>query len=85
MQSSRNGAVASLANVSHQQSLQLLTDEGLAELLQVSRRQIWKLLARGVLPEPTRLGRSVRWRASDIEAWIANGCRIDADGKTVAK
>jgi len=58
--------------------VELLTDSEVAALVKVSRRQIWNLLAKGNLPEPVRLGqsRSVRWRRSDIERWIANGCRI---------
>jgi len=62
------------------QGLELLTDVEIAELLKISRRQTWKLLAMGRLPEPIRLGgsRSVRWRADDIHRWIANGCRAEA-------
>ncbi len=42
--------------------------------LKVSVRQIWKLCASGRLCPPVRLGRSVRWRASDIDEFIREGC-----------
>lgn len=55
--------------------MELYTDVEIAELIKVSRRQIWKLLAMGRLPEPIRISRSVRWRRTDIDNWIENGCR----------
>lgn len=63
--------------------MELLTDAEIATLIKVSRRQVWKLLAMGRLPEPIRIGRSVRWKKTDIEAWIANGCRVESQGKAV--
>lgn len=45
-----------------------------ASLLNLSQRAIWKLLAVGRLPRPVRLGRSVRWRAAELSAWIGAGC-----------
>ena len=39
----------------------------LAELLGISQRHVWKLVARGVL-QPVRLGRSVRFLRSDVLA-----------------
>jgi excisionase family DNA binding protein len=41
-----------------------------AELLGISRRHVWKLLASGRLPEPIRLGRSVRWLRDDLLAHL---------------
>ena len=58
--------------------MELYTDVEISELVKVSRRQIWKLLAMGKLPAPIRLGRSVRWRRTDIDKWIENGCRVEA-------
>lgn len=54
--------------------MQLLKDGEVARRLGVSRRQVWKLLAGGQLPEPVRVGGSVRWREADIVAWIQAGC-----------
>lgn len=53
----------------------LLNVKELAERLGVSTRQCWKLLSSGRLPAPVRLGRSVRWRESDIADFV----RLDCD------
>ena len=46
----------------------------LAALLNVSVRTIRTLDAAGKLPRPVKIGgRSVRWVASEIEAWLAAG------------
>jgi len=52
----------------------LLSVRDLAVLLQVSERAVWSWLASGRLPAAVRVGRLVRWRASDVEAWLAAGC-----------
>jgi len=54
--------------------VQLLSVGELAKRLMVSKRTIWSMLSSGRLPRPIRLGRSVRFRASDIEQWIELGC-----------
>ena len=45
-----------------------------AEMLGVSLRGIWRMRDGGRLPVPVTLGRLVRWRESDISAWIGAGC-----------
>ena len=65
---------------------ELLTDGDVARLLKLSRRQVWKLLAMERICKPVRMGRSVRWRAADIEWFIAVGCDMaafDGDRKEV--
>jgi len=52
----------------------LLRVQEVGQRLGVSARQVWKLLAAGRLPSPVRLGRSVRWRESDIGDFIRLGC-----------
>lgn len=52
---------------------QLLTVRHLAELLEVSVRHIWRLNAMGKLPGPVKLGKAVRWRATEIETWLDAG------------
>lgn len=52
----------------------LLTARNVAALLNVSQRHIWKLLSSGRLPQPVRLGRSVRWRRDELTAWMDAGC-----------
>jgi excisionase family DNA binding protein len=55
---------------------QLLQVKEVARLLKISVRQVWKLTASGKLPNPVRIAGSVRWRESDIEAWIQGGCNL---------
>jgi len=51
--------------------LRLITVEKVAELLAVSTRHVWRLVATGRLPAPVRLGRrSARWRPGDLESFI---------------
>lgn len=53
---------------------EMLRDTECAELIDVSRATWWSLNARGLVPEPVRIGRSVRWRANEIRAWLDAGC-----------
>lgn len=39
-----------------------------AELLDVSERQWHRLVQRGLLPRPIKLGRNTRWRLAAVEA-----------------
>ena len=55
------------------ETVELLTVREVARLLKLSTRQIWKLSSAGKLPAPVRLGRSVRWRASDLARFLAVG------------
>jgi excisionase family DNA binding protein len=52
----------------------LLTREDLCRELQLSMRTLSRLLSGGKMPLPLRIGRNVRWRATDIEEWIEQGC-----------
>ncbi len=52
----------------------LLAVGEVARLLSISIRATWKFVAAGRLPAPVRLGRSVRWRAAELDAWISAGC-----------
>ena len=66
---------------------QLIDAKQLAGLLCLSVRRIWRLYAAGELPPAIRIGRTVRWKLSDIRQWIdekndmahAIGILIDAD------
>lgn len=57
----------------------LVTAEQLAEILQVSTRTVWRMRSAGQLPKPVRIGGNVRWRAQDLEVWIAGGCKPAAE------
>jgi predicted DNA-binding transcriptional regulator AlpA len=53
---------------------QLITVAQLAEKLQLGQRSIWRYRDEGRMPPPVRLGKNVRYRVNDIEAWIDAGC-----------
>jgi len=46
----------------------------LAEMLDVSLRQVWRLNSADKLPKPIRLGGSVRWNRAEVTAWFEAGC-----------
>jgi len=48
----------------------LVKDKGVAELFQISRREVWRLTSAGVLPAPVKLGGSTRWRYVDLESLV---------------
>ncbi len=52
----------------------LLTIEDLSVILKLSKRTLWRMRSACQLPKPIRLGNSVRWRVSDIEAWLNQRC-----------
>ena len=61
--------------ISHASSAEALTytPKELADALKVSVRTLRRLDAAGRLPLPTKIGRSLRWRCTEIEAWLAAG------------
>jgi predicted DNA-binding transcriptional regulator AlpA len=68
--------MSSAARAPDNSDVLLIDVKGLATLLAVSPRMVWKLRDAGGLPQPVRLGssRCVRWIRSDIAQWIAEGC-----------
>ncbi|MBX7165916.1 MAG: hypothetical protein K1X74_06165 [Pirellulales bacterium] len=52
----------------------LICADELATILKVSKRTLWRLLSGAKLPQPLHIGRSPRWRLTEINAWIAAGC-----------
>lgn len=48
----------------------LLTIKQIQEQIQASRVSIWRWEKEGKFPKHIKLGRSIRWRESDIQAWI---------------
>jgi len=50
----------------------LLSVDGVARLLSVSVRTVWKLTSTGELPSPIKLPgtRVVRWRRSEVLEWV---------------
>lgn len=52
----------------------LISAETIAEMLGISKRQVWRLASSGHLPGRVKLGRLTRWRRADIQRWIESGC-----------
>ena len=50
---------------------ELLTAADLCSLLKLDARTLRVLRHEGRVPEPIKLGRSLRWRRAEVEAWIA--------------
>ena len=51
---------------------EVLTVNDVAKLLKLSIRSVWRHVATNAIVKPIRIGRSLRWRASDIATWLAS-------------
>ena len=60
-----------------QQRTQLLRADEVAAMLSISTRTLWRLVSTQQCPQPVRLGKSTRWRVSDVENWIERGCSAE--------
>ena len=59
----------------------LLTIAEVCDRLQIHRASIYRRMRSGHFPEPLKISaRAVRWRADEVEAWIAS--RDRATGET---
>jgi len=56
------------------QEVVAISAKTLASMLSVSVRQVWRLNSAGKLPQPVRLGGSVRWNHEEIIDWFRVGC-----------
>lgn len=65
----------------------LITAEEFAELMQISVRTLWRLRSAHRIPEPVRIGGTVRWSKIVILKWISEGCPSpetrDNDGRRI--
>lgn len=52
----------------------LLDAVQVANLLNCSKRHVFRLADSGKMPRPVRLGSLVRWRRVSLIAWISDGC-----------
>lgn len=55
-------------------AIAMLTMDDLASALKVSKRTLARMLSAGKLIPPTRLGRQLRWLATDVAKWVEAGC-----------
>ena len=60
----------------------LLNVGAVARICAVSTQTIWRLHNRGDFPKAVRIGRSVRWHADDVAAWLEGrrGPRVPSAG-----
>jgi len=68
------GARAGGGEVATRERAALLDVNDVATMLRCSPRTIYRLSDSRLMPPPVRLLSLVRWRKSEIEAWIADGC-----------
>ena len=54
----------------------LLSAATVAAMLEMSRSKFLKMVQDGEAPQGLKLGRLRRWPMADVQAWIANGCRM---------
>ena len=52
----------------------LLTVKDVKTLTKLGESTIWRYVDEEKIPRPVRIGKAVRWRTSEIAAWIDNGC-----------
>lgn len=57
----------------------ILREREVLDVIGISRSQLWNLLKDGRFPARVRLaGRSMGWRQSDVQAWIASRETVSA-------
>lgn len=52
----------------------LLSVGQVARLTGLSKRTIWRMARESRTPDPVRIGRVVRFRASEVDQWLRLGC-----------
>ncbi|WP_013630695.1 helix-turn-helix transcriptional regulator [Rubinisphaera brasiliensis] len=52
-------------------SRSLVSTREFAEFLKISVRTLRRMISAGEVPKPTRVGRQLRWRSEDVNAWYA--------------
>jgi predicted DNA-binding transcriptional regulator AlpA len=53
----------------------LIDVDAVAAMLDCSSRTVRRMSDSGLMPPPVRLSALVRWRRTELEAWIADGCQ----------
>ena len=56
-----------------------------AKLLKVSPRTLWSMYTSGEMPQPIRIGTSVRWSFEALKKWVEAGCPPCRDSAAGAK
>ncbi|MCA9251801.1 MAG: helix-turn-helix domain-containing protein [Phycisphaerales bacterium] len=64
---------------------EMLEVKNVAALLGCSPRHVNRMSRTGRIPRPLKLGTLVRWRRSELLAWIDDGCPTLRDRKAVTR
>ncbi len=56
----------------------LLDIRAVSRLLSCSARHVARLAENGRLPQPVKLGRLIRWRRADLDAFLANLSNLES-------
>ena len=60
---------------------ELLTRQDVERRFRIARTTVYRLMRAGEFPAPIRIGpRAVRWRASELDEWLAGRPRSHGDG-----
>lgn len=63
----------------------LMTLQEVSGAIKLCESQIYGLIRKGEFPTPIKLGRSSRWRKSEVEAWVDKKTSDrDRDGRKAA-
>ncbi|AHG75647.1 hypothetical protein X808_11240 [Mannheimia varigena USDA-ARS-USMARC-1296] len=49
-----------------------LSVRDVCEMLQLNRSTIYRQVKQGIFPQPTKIGRSSRWKFAEIKAFLDN-------------
>ena len=52
----------------------LLSVKEVCQALDIGRSTLYRLKSSGKVPNPVRIGGSLKWRKAELEDWIAAGC-----------
>jgi excisionase family DNA binding protein len=63
-------------------SCRMLTLDGVAKYLNVTRRTVQRYVKAGLIPAPRRIGGSVRWDKRALDEWASDGCKpVHSEGQ----
>lgn len=58
----------------------LLTIDEVMSQISFKRSFIYESMQDNKFPKPVRIGRSIRWKQSDIQKWISDQTKFDTEG-----
>lgn len=53
----------------------LINISQVSQMLNCSKRHIYRMVDSGKMPRPVRLGSLVLWIRTKVEEWVENGCK----------